>query len=139
MVIYLIYKDNSYPLYSESQYRLGQNEFCDILLPLDEEIILRVDDDKVCLLDKEYANGLYDINLSNNISIKLLIFKENRLLFKPKDILYLSGSKDATIQLEGIEEEILFNFKDENFIEIISENSFFINGHRATGTKNSRK
>lgn len=97
MVIYLIYKDNSYPLYSESQYRLGQNEFCDILLPLDEEIILRVDDDKVCLLDKEYANGLYDINLSNNISIKLLIFKENRLLFKPKDILYLSGSKDATI------------------------------------------
>ena len=72
MVIYLIYKDNSYPLYSESQYRLGQNEFCDILLPLDEEIILRVDDDKVCLLDKEYANGLYDINLSNNISIDLL-------------------------------------------------------------------
>ena len=127
MVIYLIYKDNSYPLYSESQYRLGQNEFCDILLPLDEEIILRVDDDKVCLLDKEYANGLYDINLSNNISIKLLIFKENRLLFKPKDILYLSGSKDATIQLEGIEEDILFNFKDENFIEIISENSFFLN------------
>lgn len=86
---------------------------------------MRVDDDKVCLLDKEYANGLYDINLSNNISIKLLIFKENRLLFKPKDILYLSGSKDATIQLEGIEEDILFNFKDENFIEIISENSFF--------------
>lgn len=34
MVIYLIYKDNSYPLYSESQYRLGQNEFCDIILPI---------------------------------------------------------------------------------------------------------
>ena len=135
MIIYLIYKDNSYPLYSESQYRLGQNEFCDIILPLDEEVILRVEDDKVYLLDEEYTSGLYDIVLYNNTSIKLLILKENRLLFKPKDILYISGSKDATIQLEGIEEDILFNFKDENFIEIISENSFFLNGHRANDIK----
>lgn len=133
MIVYLIYKDDAYPLYKGDNYRLGKESICDVVLPLEEEIFITVKDNTVNLLGKEYEIGVYHISLSDDVSVKLIVLEDSQYFLLPKNSLYLSNEEEATISLKESSNEILFNFCELSKIEVLSNDDYFINGHRKFG------
>lgn len=124
---YLIYKENAYPLFSNRTYKLGQEAASDIYLPLEKSIFLEIKENGLVLSEEFYGQGRHDIEIVNSIIVTVLIFEVPRLFLLPKEDLYLSSEADATVQLIGYPNELLFHFH-QNEIELISQESYYLNG-----------
>ncbi|WP_300785626.1 type VII secretion protein EssC [Streptococcus sp. 19428wC2_LYSM12] len=138
-MMYLIYGENAYPLYPEKNYVLAQEVGSDIPIPLGTSLSLKVDKEMVWLADQKYTIGVHVIALSETVTVRLMILPEPQYFLLPKDVLYLSGEKEATICLGGYSGEIVYTFHENSEIAVISSDVYFLNGRKQSGKQAIRE
>ncbi|MBF0780478.1 MULTISPECIES: type VII secretion protein EssC [unclassified Granulicatella] len=132
MAIYLIHNNETYPLYSHTIYTLGKEKTADIILPIDERT-LQVEEDSVIFENKHYGIGRYDIILSNEVSVCLLVLKAAQHFLISDNTLYLSSDDTAHIKVIDSLIESVFVFKDDDVL-FTSTTHYFLNGKKKSGT-----
>lgn len=131
-MIYLIYDDNAYHLYSDTVYQLGPSSGSDIFLPLLEDITLSVEGSGVVLLEKSYSTGKHCVALSDEVTVTLLIFEAVTKYLLSDSSLYISGEATAALQLLDYPSELVLTL-DSDSASCYSPVPYYLNGKWTKG------
>lgn len=131
-MIYLIYDDNAYHLYSDTVYQLGPSSGSDIFLPLLEDITLSVEGSGVVLLEKSYSTGKHCVALSDEVTVTLLIFEAVTKYLLLDSSLYISGEAAAALQLLDYPSELVLTL-DSDSASCYSPVPYYLNGKWTKG------